>query len=266
MKSFFTPEPVIFFNSSASKKYPGNTIQGMEAAFSDGADVLCLNIQFSIDKVPMAISELTIENICESTGSVSDLTFNELKEFDAGYRLADENGDFIYRNKGLRFQSLDEVFQAFPDKRFNITIMTKDAALVKSYAALVKKHNASDRILTSSMYGKNIRLVRKLLPGSATAFTLAGIIGVYALFKSGLLYFINNFKADALQTPEAIGVSYFANSALVDQLHNKDIKVYVWYVTGQLQLKRVYETGADGFMVDDIPMVKSFLEGRKSQE
>jgi len=143
--------------------------------------------------------------------------------------------------------------------------MTKDTALVKSYAALVIKHNAADRVLTSSMYGKNIRLTRKLLPGSATAFTLAGIIGIYALFKSGLLYFINNFKADALQIPEAIGVSYFANSALVDQLHNKDIKVYVWHVTGQIQLKRVYETGADGFMVNDIPMVKSFLEGRKSE-
>ena len=109
------------------------------------------------------------------------------------------------------------------------------------------------------MYGKNIKLVRKLLPGSATSFTLAGIVGVYALFKSGLLYFIKSFKADAFQIPEAIGASYLANGALIGQLHMKGVKVHVWYVKDKIQLKRVHSAGADGFMVDDIQMVKSYL-------
>ncbi len=265
MKPFFTPEPVIFFNSAASKNYPGNSIHAMEMAFAGGADVLCLNIQFSKDKVIMAISEALLDNLCESSGAVSEFTLQELKEFDAGYRFTDENGNFSFRDKGLKFQTLEEIFKAFPDKRFNITLMTKDNELVKSYINLIKKYNATDRILTSSMYGKNIKLVRKLLPGGATAFTLAGIIGVYALFKSGFLYFVKGFKADALQTPEAIGTSYIANSGLIDQLHGKGIKVYVWYVIGQIQLKRVYDTGADGFMIHDLEMVKSFLDGRKSE-
>jgi glycerophosphoryl diester phosphodiesterase len=262
MKPFFTPEPVIFFNSPASKRYPGNTIMAMEEAFSAGADVVCLNIQFSKDKTVMAISEPAIDNLCEGSGSVSGLTLAELKQFDAGYNFADDNGDFPFRGKDLKFQTLEEILKTFPDKRFNITVMDKDAELVKSYVSIIKNLNAAERVLTSTMYGSNIKLVRKLLPGSATAFTLTGIIGVYALFKSGILYFVRGFKADALQTPEAIGVSYIANGGLIGQVQSKGVKVHVWYVKDRAQLKRVYESGADGFMVDDVAMVKDFLAER----
>lgn len=265
MKAFFTPEPVVFFNSPASKKYPGSTIQALEDAFYAGADAACLNIQFSGDKVIMAIPEPVLDNLCESSGAVSDFTMHELKGFDAGYNFTDENANFSCRGKGFTFHTLEEILQAFPDKKFNITIMTKDSDLVKDYISLIKKNNAANRILTSTMYGKNIKLVRKLLPESATAFTLSGIIGVYALFKSGLLYFVNNFKADALQTPEAIGASYIANGTLIHQLHLKDIKVHVWYIKDRVQLKRVYAAGADGFMVDDVSMVKDFLAEKKSE-
>ena len=262
MKPFFTPEPVLFFNSSTSKQYPGNTMQAFEDAFLSGADVVCLNIQFSKDNIVMAISELMVDNLCESAGKVSSFTLDELKKFDAGYNFRDDNGDYLFRGKGFKFLTLEEILAAFPDKRFNITIMNKDDELVNSYIEIIRKYKAEDRILTSTMYGKNIRLVRKLLPGSATAFTLAGIVGIYALFKSGILYFAGNFKADALQTPEAIGASYLANSALVEQLHKRGIRVHVWYVKDQVQLKRVYETGADGFMVDDIQMAKKYLSDK----
>lgn len=266
MKPFFTPEPVIFFNSPAAKNYPGNSILAMEEAFKAGADVLCINIQYSKDRVIMAISEPKIDNICESAGPVGGYTADELKKFDAGFRFADDSGNFIHRGKGLRFLTLEEILQAFPDKRLNITIMDNDIALVNDYSVLVKKYNAEARVLTSSMYGKNIKLVRKLLPESATAFTLSGIIGVYALFKSGLLYFVKKFNADALQTPESIGVSYLANGALIDQLHKIGIKIHVWYVKDIVQLKRVYESGADGFMIDDVPMVKNFLADKNRTE
>ena len=262
MKPFFTPEPVIFFNSPASKRLPGNSILAIEEAFSAGADVLCINIQFSKDKVIMAISEPVIDMLCDGKGAVQDFTLNELKGFDAGYAFTDENGDYPYRGKNLKFLTLEEILLAFPGRRFNITIMAKDDELVNSYAAIIIKNNAADRVLTSTMYGKNIKLVRKLLPGSATAFTLTGIIGVYALFKSGLLYFINGFKADAFQTPERIGASYLANGALTEQLHMKGVKVHVWYIKDRAQLERAFSNGVDGFMVDDIEMAKSFIAGK----
>ena len=157
------------------------------------------------------------------------------------------------------FIPLKKIFESFPDKRFNITIIDKNIELVKRYVAVVQSSKAEDRIITSSINGNNIKLVRKLMPESATAFTLLGILGVYALFKTGLLNLKKNFKADVFQVPEKIGLSYIANSVIIEQLHKKDIKVHVWNINDKAQLKRVYESGADGFMVNNIKMVKDFL-------
>lgn len=259
MKVFFEPEPVIFYSVVNSRTYPINTIKAVESAFAEGADVVCLNIHLSKDKEIMALAEPDIGKYCEKQGRVADYTVNELIQLDAGYTFKNAEGEYPFRGMGYKFISLEEVFKTFPDKRFNITITDKDKTIAEKYIELVRKYNFTHKVLTSSLYSENIKLVRKQLPESATAFTLAGIIGVYALFKSGLLFFKKKFKADALQTPEAIGVSYIANAGLIEQIHKKGIKVHVWDLKGETQLKRVFAAGADGFMVEDIPMTKKFL-------
>ena len=259
MKAFFEPEPVIFYSTVNSIKYPVNTIEAVDAAFQDGADVVCLNIRLTKDNEIVIAADNDVSKFCEKQGMVSDYTLEELKQSDAGYSFKDADGAYPFRNSGYLLATLEEVFAHFPGKRFNITITDKSSVITEKYIALVQKYNFMDKILTSSLHSENIKLVRKKLPDSATAFTLTGIIGIYTLFKSGLLFFIKKFKADALQTPEAIGVSYIANSGLIEQMHKKRIRVHVWDIKGETQLKRVYETGADGFMVEDIAPAKKFL-------
>ena len=174
-------------------------------------------------------------------------------------RLSEDN-EVVVPSLGNEFIPLDKIFASFPDSRFNITIIDKNIELVNKYISIVQSSKAEERIITSSIYGKNIKLIRKLIPESVTAFTLWGILGVYALFKSGLLNLIKNFKADVFQVPEKIGLSYIANTTLIEQLHKKGIKVHVWNIKDRIQLKRVYEAGADGFMVNDIDMAKDFLD------
>jgi len=174
-------------------------------------------------------------------------------------RLSKDN-EVVVPSIGDEFIPLNKIFDSFPDERFNITIIDKNIELVKKYISIVRVSKAEERIITSSIYGKNIELVRQLLPESVTAFTLWGILGVYAIFKSGLLNFIKNFKADVFQAPEKIGLSYIANKTIIEQLHKKNIKVHVWNIKDSAQLKRVQESGADGFMVNDIEMAKNFLK------
>ncbi|MCL1832912.1 MAG: hypothetical protein FWG49_00260 [Leptospirales bacterium] len=167
--------------------------------------------------------------------------------------------EVVVPTAGDEFIPLNKIFDSFPDKRFNITITDKNIELVTQYISVVKSSKAEERIITSSINGGNIKLVRKMIPESATAFSLWEILGIYALFKTGLLNVTKNFKADAFQAPEKIGLSYIANSAIIEQLHKKDIKVHVWNINDEAQLKRVYESGADGFMVNDIEMAREFL-------
>lgn len=258
-KEFFSPEPVIFSAMGGVKTLPAETLQNFRGGFDSGADAACINVQLSKDNKVMVITPSDLEPVCGVHGKVSDYTADELKKMDAGYMFRDSEGEFSFRGKGFSFLTLKEILDAFPDRRFSVTLLHKSDALVRAYAETVKSCGADGRVLTSSMHGKNMKLVKELLPESATAFSLPGIIGVYALFRSGLMYFKKSFSADALQTPEAIGVSYIANSGLIREMHKRGVKVHVWYVKDRQQYQRVRDAGADGFMSDDIPMLRSFM-------
>lgn len=258
-KGFFSPEPVIFSAMGGVKTLPAETLQNFRGGFECGADAACINVQLSKDKIVMVITTDELNAVCGFDGIVSDYTADELKKMDAGYMFRDEEGEYSCRGKGYCFMTLKEILEAFPGKKFNVTLLHKSDELVKAYAETVKNCGAENRVLTSSMHGRNMKLVKKLLPGCATAFSLPGIIGVYALFRSGLIYFKRSFSADALQTPEAIGVSYIANSGLIREMHKRGVKVHVWNVKDREQYLRVMESGADGFMSDDIPQLKSFM-------
>ncbi len=260
-KEFFNPEPVIFSAMGGVKTLPAETLENFRGGFECGADVACINIQLSKDHEVMVISAENLENVCGVPGGVADYTADELKKFDAGYMFKDEEGEFSCRGKGYRFMTLKELFETFPDRRFCVNLLNKNEKLARAYVDIVKICGAEKRVLTSSMYGRNIKLVRALLPGTATSFSLPGIISIYALFKSGLLYFIRKFSADALQTPESIGASYIANSGLIREMHKKGVKVHVWYVKDKKQYQRALDSGADGFMSDDIPLLLSFRKG-----
>jgi len=260
-KPFFNPEPVVFSAMGGVKTLPPETADAVRAGFECGADAACVNVQLSKDNIVMVITAGTLETVCGKDGAVASYTSDELKNFDAAYMFRDEEGEYSFRGKGYTFMTLKELFETFPDKKFNVTLLHKSEDLVKAYAETVKSCCAENRILTSSSHGKNMKLVRKLLPGTATAFSLPGILGVYALFKSGLIFFNMGFAADALQTPESIGVSYIANGGLIREMHKRGIRVHVWYIKDKQQYRRVVEAGADGFMSDDVPALKSFMQG-----
>lgn len=259
MKKFFEPLPVIFSMDGGVKYYPSNTMQAFRSGFEDGAEAASISIQLSSDNELMVISSDTLDNICDLSGMVSARTSRELTSCDAGYFFSPDGESYPFRGKGYSFLTLEELFEEFPDKKFNIVLMNKDVNLVRKYVDIVRHYNAEGRVLTASVHSRNISIVRQMMPEAATAFSFSGIIGIYALFKSGLIHFSGGFRADSLQTPEAIGVSYIANGGLVKQMHKRGIWVQVWNVRDRAQLKRLIDSGVDSFMTGDVRALKEML-------
>ena len=261
MNNFFSPEPIIFSNQGGNNSFPKNTIPCFEESFALGADAVCVHVQLSKDGVLMVIPDKKSEN-SDFNGKVNDYTASELKELDPGLTYSNENGGFPFKGKGLHYITLEELLLYFPDKKFNITLIHKDKKIAHEYSEVIKKCNAEARIFTVAVYGAVIKEVRKKLPDSPTAFTLAGLLGVYALFRSGFLFAATTFKADVLQTSEKIGGSYIANRGLVRQLQGKGIRVYVWDVKTEIELQRLYDAGVDGYVTDNVELVKNFLDNK----
>jgi hypothetical protein len=95
-----------------------------------------------------------------------------------------------------------------------------------------------------------------MMPGVPVAFAFYGMIIFYGLFKAGVLFARKKFKARVLVIPEMIGASYFANSGLIKQAHDRDIMVYVNPVDTETLAVKVRVAGADGVVTNDIVSVK----------
>ncbi len=259
MKPYFDKIPVVYSLNGGVKYLPQNTLQSFKAGFEEGAEAASVSLQLSSDGEVMVISAGLLENVSDGSGSVKSHAASTLKSLDAAYHFTMDGSTFPFRGAGFNFITLAELLAAFPDQKFSTVLMQNDTDLVKRYAETVKKFNAGNRVITSSYYGNNIKLLRKLLPGTATAFSMPGIIGVYGLFKSGLLSFTGGFTADVLQTAEYIGVSYIANSGLVRMMHKKGIWVQVWDVRDAAQYRRLVDAGVDSFMTEDVPALKKYM-------
>lgn len=104
--------------------YLENTIPSMQAAFNYGADIVEFDIRLTKDKKLAVFHDYTLEYRTDGTGYVSDHTMEELRKLDVGYGYTADNGEtFPFRGKGVgMLPSIDEVFEAFPDKELLIHI------------------------------------------------------------------------------------------------------------------------------------------------
>jgi len=109
-------------------EYLENTIPSMRAAFDLGADVVELDIHPTTDGHFAVFHDWTVDCRTEGHGVTREHTLDQLKALDVGYGYTADGGKtFPLRGKGVGLlPSLDEVFDAFPDKRLLINIKSND--------------------------------------------------------------------------------------------------------------------------------------------
>ncbi|HDP80567.1 MAG TPA: hypothetical protein ENN21_06975, partial [Spirochaetes bacterium] len=76
------------------------------------------------------------------------------------------------------------------------------------------------------------------------------------MYKSGLLNFKKRFAQDALQIPESFGVSRVVTHSFIDQAHERGLRVQVWTINNEDDMRRLYEMGVDAVMSDHPVLLK----------
>ena len=151
--------------------YLENTIASMQAAFAAGADIVELDVHPTTDGAFAVFHDWTVDCRTEGKGVTRQHTLAQLKALDIGYGYtADGGATFPFRGKGVGLMpSLDEVLEAFPDRRLLINVKSNDASegelLAQRLARLTPL--ALGRLM---VYGdeKPIGAMRARLPGVPT--------------------------------------------------------------------------------------------------
>lgn len=233
------PSPLILGHRGAKNYAPENTLAAFALALEQGAHGVELDTKLSADSVVVVHHDSTVDRTTNGKGKISQLSFAELRELDAG-------SFFSEKYKGEKIPTLDEVFETI-GKRAIINVeltnySTPRDALVEKVCDLVRKHGLQARIIFSSFFAGNLQKAAAFLPEVPRALlALDGWKGMWARsfgFNFGDYYATHPYLTDV--THEQVA-----------RVHKLKRKINVWTVNKEDDLRRMIQWGVDGIITDD---------------
>ena len=110
--------PLIFAHRGSSHLFPENTELAFLKSFELGVDAFETDIRLTKDGRIVTQHNEDIDETTDGTGKVIDYAYDELKEFNFGYKFKNINGDFPYaenRVNGLYPMEVSALFEKFRD-------------------------------------------------------------------------------------------------------------------------------------------------------
>lgn len=210
-----------------------------------GADMLELDVRLSRDGVVVIIHDETVDRTSDGSGTVGSFTFRELQELDAGYRFEDPHGEASFRDRGVRFSTLDELLETFPGMRLNVE--AKEAQVARPLVDVIRRHGAEERVLVAAEFERCRRGARGY-PGPWGASR-------HHVF---LFWFLHHLPggspytpgADVLQVPQVWKGLEIVTPSFLRAAHSRNLPVQVWTVDDPDDMRRLLAMGVDGIQSD----------------
>jgi len=201
------------------------------AAVESGADGMELDIHLSRDGVPVVIHDETLERTTDGCGLVAEMTWQQLRQLDAGSWFATEFS-------GESIPALEEVLETFGGQlRLNLELKEFRAGM--AVLELLSHYPSADIVVSSFNYDllHRLRAVDNHLP-------------LAVLFDSGNWYRAVQIAKELLACsfhPEVNLVS----RPMVAACAQAGLPVYVWTVDHEAVARSLVRAGVSGFFTND---------------
>ena len=143
-----------------SYNYFENTMTAFAGAYEAGADMIELDLRLTKDEELIIMHDSRVDRTTNGKGEVKDLTFDEIKELNAGNYLCPET-----------VPSFEEFLLWVKDKELTVNIEIKEyysqenekraQTCIEKTISLVEKYNMGERILINSFDGWVLEYVYK---------------------------------------------------------------------------------------------------------
>jgi glycerophosphoryl diester phosphodiesterase len=232
--------------------WPENTLLAFERALDLGVDVLEMDLRGTTDGHIVVHHDPSVERTTEGAGLVRELTLDEIRKLDAGYRFAVETDAVAahpYRGQGLVVPTLLEVLGRFPESRLNLEMKEFDPDLARALCVILRNNGFADRALVASFDHEPMAAFRDACPEIATSATLREGLAFYQLdrFRLGSLF---RSPALAFQFPEYFGEIHVVRPRFLEAARSFNVRVQVWTVNDEKDLARMLAMGVDGIVTD----------------
>jgi glycerophosphoryl diester phosphodiesterase len=224
-----------------------NTRAAFRSATALGYDYLETDVHATSDGVLLAFHDARLERLSDSEGAIAAMTAEQVADVLVGGRE--------------RVPTLGELFDEFPDARFNIDMKSQPS--VRLLAEFIAERDAWDRVLAGAFSARRVREFRRLTGGRvATSATPAEVVA-FRLQPSGRLAdLVTRGRVAALQVPHRRRGILIASPGLVRRAHRAGRHVHVWTIDDPDEMNLLLDRGVDGLMTDRTDILKDVLVAR----
>ena len=212
---------------------------------STGADGLEFDVHLSADGVVVVHHDKTLDRTTNASGPVAAKTADELARVDAGYRF-ERAGTFPFRGKGYGVPTLAEVLGRYRAVPTIIEIKVYTEAMGEAVAAEIRRADALDYACFAGFGLASARAARAALPGVPSSATQAEVR--LALYRSWLRWPVRRAPYHTYQVPESAEGTRIVSPRFIRYAHQAGLKVQVWTVDEEADMRRLLEWGVDGLI------------------
>jgi glycerophosphoryl diester phosphodiesterase len=242
--------PLVIAHRGGAGLWPENTLYAFKQAQQLGVDVIEIDVRSTKDGVLVVLHDATVERTTDGKGRVGEMTLADLSKLDAGHKWSQDGGKtFPFRGKGIVVPTLQEVFSALPDMRFNIEPKQDAPAMAQQLCRLIREHRMTDKVMLGSFSSTVLEEFRSACPEVATSASTSEASKFLALHKAGLARSFSP-AMQALQVPEYAGGMQVLNADFVNAAHERNLEVHAWTVNETEDMRRLLGIGLDGIMTD----------------
>ena len=232
---------LVIAHRGASAEAPENTLESFRLGLAQGAEALELDVRLSADGIPVVIHDPTIDRTTNGTGTVAELTVDQLQRADAG--------------GGARIPALRDVLEAFPT--IPILLEVKAAEAQAAVAAEIDRAGARDRVVIASFQHRALEKLRggPYLIGAdrrdVTALYTLGRLHLETAAPRCLCYAVPWRWKGKLEVPRP----WFIAAA-----HRQKRPVHVWTVDDPEIVDVLWQRGACGIITNKPGLMKHALK------
>jgi glycerophosphoryl diester phosphodiesterase len=242
---FFGARPQVFAHRGGCDLGPENTIAAFDIGMSTGADGLELDVHLSADGVVVVHHDTTLERTTNGSGPIAARTADELAWVDAGYWFT-RGGEYPFRGRGIGVPTLREVLARYRDVPTIIEIKVYTAAMGDAVAAEIRRADACDYVCVAGYGLASARAARAALPGVPSSASQPEVR--IAVYRSILRCPIRSAPYQTYQVPEKAEATRIVSARFIRHAHAAGLKVQVWTVDEEADMRRLLEWGIDGLI------------------
>lgn len=270
MENFFPAlqRPYLIAHQGGELLAPTNTMAAFEVADTIGVDFLDIDVHMTRDGHIVGIHDSTVDRTTNGHGRVDSFTLAELQQLDAGYRFQDLQGQYSYRDKGVRIPALEEVFERYATKYY-LHFEVKDtypkngpSRIEETLWDLIQQYHMEQRVIVASFQQTIVERFRRLSGNQVVTGAGQAEVTQFVLAHKSRMPWLYHRRSHVLEIPTSSNGFNLADPRIIEGAHRLGMQVYYWTIDDVPTMKKLLDMGADGLFTDRPDLLKDVISQR----